>query len=364
MAKLSVPNKDFYFTFTTQNFQLPSYVFGKNDASSTVMVSFIPKFCHLGLEEAYGNVVKGRSFDVDINGVKGEYIFVLDRSGSMYGSRIEKAKQSLILFIKSLPSDSYFNIFSFGSRGEKMFTNSVRYRNQEILSAVQKVNTFDADLGGTEVFSALYEVLRQKPIEGYAKQIFLLTDGAVSNTQGVIKLVAANTKYSRVHTIGIGNGASEALIVGCAEKGKGYHVFIPDNENPANKIIQLLTDSFSPVISNMKLTYDKTIVESIIPNPESLPYVLKGELVNFYITFKGQFNSTALFSFSYQDSLNKVLYQSSIEVEPNSTSYSFIDKMGHFKRIRLLEESQSAGSNLEELMLYGDVVDKKAKIIS
>ena len=60
-----------------------------------------------------------------------------------------------------------------------------------------------------------------------------------------------------------------------------------------------MIESLSPVITNMKLTYDKYVVESIIPNPESLPYVLKGELVNFYITFKGQLSNSAHFTFSY-----------------------------------------------------------------
>lgn len=58
----------------------------------------------------------------------------------------------------------------------------------------------------------------------------------------------------------------------------------------------------------MKLKYDKNLVESVIPNPESLPYVLKGELVNFYITFKGQLDKKAIFNFSYEDSLNKMPY--------------------------------------------------------
>ena len=35
-----------------------------------------------------------------------------------------------------------------------------------------------------------------------------------------------NVKYSRVHTIGIGNGASNELIKGCALKGKGNYIFI------------------------------------------------------------------------------------------------------------------------------------------
>ena len=88
-------------------------------------------------------------------------------------------------------------------------------------------------------------------------------------------MVYLNNKYSRVHTIGVGNGCSQELIQGCAEKGKGQHIFISDNEDPSEKIIQLLRDSFSPVITNMKLKYDEELIESIIPNPHSLPYILK-----------------------------------------------------------------------------------------
>ena len=73
-------------------------------------------------------------------------------------------------------------------------------------------------------------------------------------------MVAVNNKYSRVHSIGIGNGCSKELITGCAEKGKGEHVFINDEEDCSEKIIQLLTDSLSPVISKMKLEYDHQLV--------------------------------------------------------------------------------------------------------
>jgi hypothetical protein len=39
-------------------------------------------------------------------------------------------------------------------------------------------------------------------------------------------MVKINTKYCRVYTIGIGNGASLGLIKGCAEAGKGKSVMI------------------------------------------------------------------------------------------------------------------------------------------
>lgn len=89
-------------------------------------------------------------------------------------------------------------------------------------------------------------------------------------------MVKNNSKYARVHSIGIGNGASESLILGCAKSGKGFHVFINDQEDPSEKIIQLLSDSLSAVITKMNLDYDADVVESIIPNPKSLPYILKG----------------------------------------------------------------------------------------
>ena len=66
-----------------------------------------------------------------------------------------------------------------------------------------------------------------------------------------------NIKYSRVHAIGIGDGASQGLIIGCAEKGKGHYSFIKNNENYQIKIIQLLTDALTPVISEVELEYDQ-----------------------------------------------------------------------------------------------------------
>lgn len=89
--------------------------------------------------------------------------------------------------------------------------------------------------------------------DGYPRHVYLLTDGGVSNTQGVLNMVKNNTKYSRVHTIGIGNGASLDLIQGCAKNGKGKSVMISDNENPASKIIELLEESLTPIISKVQL---------------------------------------------------------------------------------------------------------------
>lgn len=233
MTEGSVPNKDFLFLYTTEDFHLPSFVLGRTDVSSTAMLSFIPKFCQLKVDDAYKAAMGGTPIESDIESARGEYIFLLDRSGSMEGQRISQATAALTLFIRSLPTDSFFNVVSFGGDYKKLFDESEKYSNTTVVAAIDKVKKMGADMGGTEIYAPLLQVLTQKPIDGYPKQVFLLTDGGVSDTANVLRMIATNTKYARLHFIGIGNGASANLIVEGAVKGKGSHIFISDNENPA-----------------------------------------------------------------------------------------------------------------------------------
>ena len=68
------------------------------------------------------------------------------------------------------------------------------------------------DMGGTELLQPLTAVLGQPAVPGYARQVFVLTDGEVSNTREVI---AAVSRYrSRVFGLGLGHGASHELVEG------------------------------------------------------------------------------------------------------------------------------------------------------
>lgn len=112
---------------------------GNTDISSTIMLSFIPKFCTLDLNDAYKASVANKTFDTDMSTAKGQYIFFLDRSGSMSGQRIQKAREALVMFLKSLPEDSYFQVVSFGSSSQNLHDKSVKNTTKNIESTVAKV---------------------------------------------------------------------------------------------------------------------------------------------------------------------------------------------------------------------------------
>ena len=150
---------------------------GEFMSSPAVMVNFYPQFT-----------------DVE---AACEFVFLVDRSGSMSGAYIRSARETLVLFLKSLPEGSYFNILGFGSSYKKLFPDSVPYDEKHLDKAIQHAQSMEADLGGTELLSPLKYIFGEKCRSGYPRQIFVLTDGSVSNTNACIQQMKHNVKNAR-----------------------------------------------------------------------------------------------------------------------------------------------------------------------
>jgi uncharacterized protein with von Willebrand factor type A (vWA) domain len=113
---------------------------------------------------------------------KTEMIFLVDRSGSMgpgyYGDpeegSIRAARKALGLFLHSLPSDCYFNVFSFGSRFDSLFKESLKYDDATLQQAKNHVQGMKADYGGTEIYQPLEAIFKMAGQPGYLRQVCTL----------------------------------------------------------------------------------------------------------------------------------------------------------------------------------------------
>ncbi len=126
-----------------------------------------------------------------------EFIFLIDRSGSMSGSYIKSARETLMLFMKSLPESSHFNIIGFGSRFTKLFKESVPYNQETLDTSMAHLQDLQADLGGTELLQPLDAIFCSPTVPGFSRQVFVLTDGSVSNTSQCIQKVKDYSSFSR-----------------------------------------------------------------------------------------------------------------------------------------------------------------------
>ncbi|XP_036209199.1 von Willebrand factor A domain-containing protein 5A isoform X3 [Myotis myotis] len=180
----------------------------------------------------------------------GEFVFLMDRSGSMHCPmnnqnpsqlRIEAAKETLIWLLKSLPVGCYFNIYGFGSSFESFFPESVKYTQDTMEQALKRVKSMDADLGGTEILEPLKAIYSRTSIPGHPLQLFVFTDGEVTDTFSVIREVKSNGQRHRCFSFGIGEGASTSLIKGIARASGGAAEFITGNERMQSKGFGLQT---------------------------------------------------------------------------------------------------------------------------
>ncbi len=126
-----------------------------------------------------------------------EFIFVIDCSGSMSGTNIQAASDTLVTCIKSLPLDSHFNVIAFGSNFKHLFHTSSEYTKSSVDKAIQFANSLQASLGGTELLDPLRWIFKQERQGNLAKQVFILTDGGVNNTQQLLNTVKKNRHQAR-----------------------------------------------------------------------------------------------------------------------------------------------------------------------
>lgn len=126
-----------------------------------------------------------------------EFLFVIDCSGSMSGSNIQSAAEMLITCVQSLPSGSYFNIIAFGSRFRQLFHASEIYSKHAVERAVGFANQLQASLGGTDLLPPLQWIFNKACCDTLPRQLFIVTDGGVTNTQQVLNLIRRNRHQAR-----------------------------------------------------------------------------------------------------------------------------------------------------------------------
>ena len=157
--------------FTPHLLDFPHILSGKDDANS--------EFIFIGIFYWY----------IQLSTIMLSLYVLVDCSGSMTDeNKIGLARETMLLFIRSLPMGSHFNIIRFGSSFDILFKNelvTVIYDEDTAKKAEDLTRTMRANFGGTELLEPLKHLKSRPPVQGRSRQIFLLTDGEISNTDEV-----------------------------------------------------------------------------------------------------------------------------------------------------------------------------------
>lgn len=184
---------------------------------------------------------------------------VIDRSGSMAGTKMQNAKLAAKHVIDQLSSRDYISIVIYDSKVD-VLQPAVRAYNKP---AIKKIIDEIYDRGGTNLMGGAikgYEEVQRNYRSDYINRVLLLSDGlaneGITEPSKIAKIVRDKDRELgiSISTFGVGNDYNEDLMTDMAETGNGNYYFISDANMIASIFSRELNGLQRVIAQNTKVT--------------------------------------------------------------------------------------------------------------
>jgi hypothetical protein len=276
----------------TIDVSVPDFVWFTSDLKMNIVIEELHKtrmWVEKGTKGSYAAMIvanpKREEFVMLKDQITNDFVFLLDRSGSMSGDPIEIAKQTLLNCVELLPSSATFNIIGFGSTYVSLFNTSQVVSPENIDTAKKHINSIAADLGGTNLLDPLTDIYQQYVPKHVARQIFVISDGCVEYRTECVELAKRHANNTRIFSFGIGSGVDKKLINELAGAGHGKSEFLQENQTKhlQDRITMQLKRALQPAYTSVQLTWGDRQVP--LQSPFILPPLFCEEKYIIYAIF-------------------------------------------------------------------------------
>jgi Ca-activated chloride channel homolog len=191
------------------------------------------------------------------------FTLIIDRSGSMMGSKIEQAKNAADFIVNNLNMGDKFNIVDFSDNISSFRSSHVDFNEENKNAALAYISTLNAD-GLTNISGAFDTAIPQfiNSNDSTANIIIFLTDGlptaGITETNSLLDhihnlVVQAETGVT-IFAFGIGNDVNKQLLTLLASQNKGLSQFL--GEDQLEKVItNFYLQIRNPVLLNTQIAY-------------------------------------------------------------------------------------------------------------
>ncbi|MCJ8332458.1 MAG: VWA domain-containing protein, partial [Lentisphaeria bacterium] len=185
---------------------------------------------------------------------------VIDKSGSMSGTKIEDAKKAAISVLKRLHPTDLFSLVVYDGTIQTLVPAQHPKNTEAITKAINSITAS----GGTALFGGVSQgaaEIRKNNNKKYLNRVFLLSDGQAnigpSSPEDLQRLgIALSKENIVVTTIGLGTGYNEDLMTKLAVATDSLTYFV-ENSNDLPRIFNKeLGDVLSIVSNSVKIKID------------------------------------------------------------------------------------------------------------
>jgi Ca-activated chloride channel family protein len=292
-------------------------------------------------------------------------VFVVDRSGSMTGRKIDQAKEALRFVINNLNDGDLFNVVAYDSEIETFAPELQRHNKSSRDKALGFVESIFAG-GSTNIDGALNAALDMLQDDETPNYVVFLTDGiptvGETNVARIVdKAAKANAVRARVCCFGMGYDVNSLLLDKLARTGYGQSVYVRPDEDIEAKVAEFYTRIAAPVLTDVKLRVDvdgvKVAQGSVVNRvyPRNLFDLFAGDQLVLVGRYKHAGNAKVVLSGRVNGEVQRFEFPAKLESKSTSSNQSFIEKLWAVRRIgEIIDKIDLEGSNdelLDELVM-------------
>lgn len=222
------------------------------------------------------------------NGV--DYVFVLDKSGSMGGGKIQTLANGVSKAIGKMNPKDRFRVITFNNRAKELTAGWVTATTENVTRELQRIASITAD-GGTDIHSALKSALTGLDADR-ATSIILVTDGVTNS--GVVhpksfqKLLS---KYDvRVFGFVMGNSANWPLMEMIGKVSGGFSVGISNDDDVVGQIMLAKSKMLHESMHDASISIDG--VKTYDTTDQQIGKIYRGEQLVLFGRYEGSGEAT------------------------------------------------------------------------
>jgi Ca-activated chloride channel homolog len=348
-------------TFTSKN-EVPTtdfrllYDVGKGKVSTRVL-SYRPE---TGEDGYFLLLASPEIKTADMKRTAKTVIFVIDRSGSMAGKKIEQVRAALKSVLNNLRDGDLFNIVAYDDHVDAFRPELQRFNEDTRKEALGYVEGLYAG-GSTDIDAAMRMALSQVQDARRPTYVIFLTDGLPTAGETNEMRIVANARelnklHARVFTFGVGYDVNSRLLDKLVRENFGQSEYVRPNEDIEERVGKLYARIESPVMTGVQLQFilDEMRTEEGSPVNRVYPKDSFDLFAGEQLVVVGRYKKPGAAKVIVQGRVGeiplKLDFPATLVEKSHDDGFAFIEKLWAVRRVgEILDQLDLKGKN-EELV--------------
>ena len=277
-------------------------------------------------------------------------VFVIDRSGSMAGKKLEQARNALQSVLNNLRDDDTFNIIAYDERIEA-FKPELQHYSSATRAEAERFVANIREGGSTNIDGGLKAALGMIPDDSRPSYVIFLTDGLPTVGETNELRIAENGKasnkgHARIFSFGVGFDVNARLLDRLSGGNGGTSEYVRPDEDIEAHVGAFYSKITRPALAGIGVELAGTDVNRTYPR--DIPDLFEGGQLVWVGRYRQSGKTTIKLTGKVGGEARSFEFPAELASAGSSTSLDFVEKLWAIRRVgSIIDQIDLNGPNQE-----------------